>query len=104
MPLNDVVGTTDELIANVGYVNAMTFDNATCGTRQSFQALGDVDGSRFVQAPAPCSFVSKVRRLLEAQPREHLVHAFPRERTDRRAEPAFLHDRDLRHHEHALPR
>lgn len=48
--LFDMVGTTDELIASASYVDAMSFDNATCGSRQSFQALGDVDASRFVQA------------------------------------------------------
>ena len=49
--LNGIAGTTDELVANASYVDAVTFDNAACGTKQSFQALDDVDTNRFVQTP-----------------------------------------------------
>ena len=59
--LNDINGTTDELVANAGYVDAVTFDSTACGTKQSLRAVDDVDNNRFVQAPTANPAVTRLR-------------------------------------------
>jgi hypothetical protein len=47
-------GGADELIADAELVNATIFDRSACGTKQSFQALSDMDDvNRFVKTDSP---------------------------------------------------